>query len=171
MFIKKFDKNNNKIYWGLKNGNVKDNDAYLLLIDLPEKSLRASLSIADYASMTPRFALSRDDSLIYVFLLNESCWDNADYGEVPIPRPNIVKIYSARDLTLRDSIRIADPPSDSSCASMGYDVYDSNICAREGKYLIYFFSGFNGLERFVPALLFIFDTRTNEATWLRVGWR
>jgi hypothetical protein len=40
-----------------------------------------------------------------------------------------------------------------------------------GNYLIYYFSKSDGYKRFDPAYMLIFDTRTNEATWLRVGWR
>jgi len=38
-------------------------------------------------------------------------------------------------------------------------------------YLIYYFFKGDGYGQFDPAYLLIFDTRTNEASWLRVGWR
>jgi len=40
-------------------------------------------------------------------------------------------------------------------------------------YLIIYYYYFwqDGYEGFDPAYLLIFDTRTNEASWLRVGWR
>ena len=40
-----------------------------------------------------------------------------------------------------------------------------------GNYLIYYFAKGDCGDCFDPAYLLIFDTRTNEATWLRVGWR
>jgi hypothetical protein len=40
-----------------------------------------------------------------------------------------------------------------------------------GPYIVYYFGESNDLGQLYPAMLFIFDTRTNEATWLRVGWR
>jgi len=40
-----------------------------------------------------------------------------------------------------------------------------------GNYLYFYFFGSDGYGQFDPAYLLIFDTRTNEATWLRVGWR
>ena len=40
-----------------------------------------------------------------------------------------------------------------------------------GHYLYYYYFWQDGYEGFDPAWLLIFDTRTNEATWLRVGWR
>ncbi|HBY99923.1 MAG TPA: hypothetical protein DEO84_01260 [candidate division Zixibacteria bacterium] len=40
-----------------------------------------------------------------------------------------------------------------------------------GDYLVYNFPRGEFGPGYRPAMLFIFDTRTNEATWLRVGWR
>jgi len=65
-----------------------------------------------------------------------------------------------------ESLAIQYPNSDSGYIGSGY-----GPCERIGPYFIYYFFDGEDYRYFSPAMLFIFDTRTNQATWLRVGWR
>jgi len=106
------------------------------------------------------------DSLLYVFHQNFEF-----YGElVQKPRDegrieSHALIYNAYDFSLIDSISIPDYPEGE------YIFDDFGVADVVGDYIVHYFFHKGGLEGFEPAMLFIFDTRTNEATWLRVGWR
>jgi hypothetical protein len=76
-----------------------------------------------------------------------------------------VHIYDPGDLHLIQNIPIADYP-DSLYPGQEYGLADV-----VGDYIVYYFFQQDDVVNFAPAMLFIFDTRTNEATWLRVGWR
>jgi hypothetical protein len=106
------------------------------------------------------------DTLVYDFNLNyefygETITKTRDLGRID----SHVRLYRLSDFTPLDSIPVADyPPGDYPDGT--FDVADV-----VGPYIVYYFFGREGLTRYAPAMLFIFDTRTNEATWLRVGWR
>ncbi len=54
------------------------------------------------------------------------------------------------------------------------DIYlpkEYNKADYQDGYLIHYFAKSDGYGRYDPAYLLIFNTRTNEASWLRVGWR
>lgn len=59
-------------------------------------------------------------------------------------------------------------PIDMGNAYCGYEV---GKAFSYGSYTYYYYFSGDGYGQFDPAYLLIFDTRTNEATWLRVGWR
>jgi hypothetical protein len=110
--------------------------------------------------------LAVKDSLLYDFNLNAEF-----YGDVLRRTPEMgriaphLRLYRLADFAPLDSILVTDyPPGD-------YPSGEFATADVVGPYIVhYFFSG-EGLTRYAPAMLFIFDTRTNEATWLRVGWR
>ncbi len=106
------------------------------------------------------------DSLLYDFNLNwemHTEFTEKSYGQNWID--SHVKIYRISNFAVLDSIPVADyPPGDYPDGT--FDVADV-----VGPYIVYYFFGREELNRYAPAMLFIFDTRTNEATWLRVGWR
>jgi hypothetical protein len=84
--------------------------------------------------------------------------------------------YSSSD-TIRNQLIKIDPSTliatDSLILQPG-DAYFTNEIGKAdviGNLFIYYFSKGDGYKRFDPAYMLIFDTRTNEATWLRVGWR
>ncbi len=52
-----------------------------------------------------------------------------------------------------------------------YPGYDDGLADVVGDFIVYYFFQEENTEYFSPAMLLIFDTRNNEATWLRVGWR
>ena len=84
-------------------------------------------------------------------------------------------VYSAD--TLNMAICIYNPSTLDQTDSISYSVGEA-YAAKEigtaesnGPYLYYYYFWQDGYRRFDPAYLLIFDTRTNEADWLRVGWR
>jgi len=106
------------------------------------------------------------DSLLYVFHQNYEF-----YGKM-IQKSrdddwiqSHVLIYDGNDFSLVDSIAIPDYPEGE------YIAGDFGVADVVGDYIVHYFFPKGGLEDFEPAMLFIFDTRTNETTWLRVGWR
>jgi hypothetical protein len=106
------------------------------------------------------------DSLLYDFNLNwemHTEYTQKDFGQNSID--SHLRLYRLSDFAPLDSIPVADyPPGDYPDGT--FDVADV-----VGPYIVYYFFGREGIMRYAPAMLFIFDTRTNEATWLRVGWR
>ena len=106
------------------------------------------------------------DTLIFDFNLNYEYYGKflrkpRDLGRIK----SHVKFYSLNTFALLDSLPVADYPPDD-YPNEAFDVADII-----GPYIVYYFWGGESLTRRAPAMLFIFDTRTNEATWLRVGWR
>jgi hypothetical protein len=76
-----------------------------------------------------------------------------------------VEIYNSETLTVSERNYLAD------FDSANYPGRENGLADVVGDYIVYYFSDFEWLGQFDPAMLFIFDTRTNQATWLRVGWR
>jgi hypothetical protein len=74
-------------------------------------------------------------------------------------------IYDIDDFSLIDSLSIPDYPAGD------YIIADFDVADVIGNYIVYYYAQPGGIEDYTPAMLFIFDTRTNEAAWLRVGWR
>ena len=152
---------NVRVFWVLD-----DRGKYLLLIDKAESNLIDSLNISTELNYSNLFALSVDNSTIYVFYIDCFCKGWRTPTKLESTAPNFLKRYSTVDLSLIDSLCIPSPCTDSICLE-----YVSTSCERVGDYLVYFFMQTAHIEWYPPALLFIFDTRTNEANWLRVGWR
>jgi hypothetical protein len=107
------------------------------------------------------------DTLLYDFNLNYETYQNRwvkRYGQGWIK--NHVNIYDNRTFALLDSMPVPDYPK-GDYIDGPFDVADII-----GPYIVYYFFESESREFAVaPAMLFIFDTRTNQATWLRVGWR
>ncbi len=106
------------------------------------------------------------DNLLYVFNQNyefygETTWKGPEDNRIS----SYLLIYNIDDLSLADSLYIPDyPPGD-------YIGGEFGVADVVGPYIVYYYFIGDGIPQFAPAMLFIFDTRTNEAAWLRVGWR
>jgi hypothetical protein len=74
-------------------------------------------------------------------------------------------IYDPESLDIIKRIPIADYPDGE------YPGKENGLADVVGDYIVYYFFREEHYTRYDPAMLLIFDTRTNEATWLRVGWR
>jgi hypothetical protein len=160
-YFQRIDKSNRIAHW-----NVTEAGPYLLLIDEENKCLLDSLNISTPEGYSYLLALSADGSTVYSFYFDCFCKGWRYPSELASIAPSYLKRFSTEDLSLVDSTNIPSPCQDSVCLDHSWAT-----CDRVGDYLVYFFMGTAHIEWFVPAMLFIFDTRTNEATWLRVGWR
>jgi len=74
-------------------------------------------------------------------------------------------IYDSVTLGLLERHLIDDYPDGN------YPGRENGIADVVGDYIVYYFFEDDWMGIYAPAMLFIFDTRTNETTWLRVGWR
>jgi hypothetical protein len=137
---------------------------YIIRTDEPRTAILDTLRLEN----TPyrSHIVSVIDTIIYDFNLNwemHTEYTQKNYGQDWID--SHLRLYRLSDFTLLDSIPVADYPA-GDYPNQTFDMADV-----VGPYIVYYFFGREGLTRYAPAMLFIFDTRTNEATWLRVGWR
>ncbi|UCC78547.1 MAG: hypothetical protein JSW64_09695 [Candidatus Zixiibacteriota bacterium] len=160
-YFKKISDTNNRIFWDLEKQGE-----YILIIDTAESKLIDSLNISSELDYSKLFALSKDDSTIYIFYIDCFCEGWRNPTKLESLAPSYLKRFSAKDLSFIDSLYIPSPCTDSICFEQ---IWES--CDIAGNYIVYFCMQTAHPEWYPPALLLIFDTRTNEATWLRVGWR
>jgi hypothetical protein len=76
-----------------------------------------------------------------------------------------VLIYDPETLQLLERHYVTDYPEGN------YPGKENGLADVMGDFIVYYFFEDDWMGIYAPAMLFIFDTRTNEATWLRVGWR
>lgn len=159
--FQRIDKNDNDYFWCINEKGV-----YILSFNIPQKLLIDSLNIDHGFSYSHLFALSTADSSVYVFSINYNIMDGPESLRKVFVDPSYLNRYGMNNFSLIDSIPIAYPQPDS-----GYVMAEYGSCEKVGPYLVYYFFTGEDYRYFSPAMLFIFDTRTNQATWLRVGWR
>jgi hypothetical protein len=153
--------NNNRFFSHLDREGL-----YLLSLNTGNNALLDSMKIDDSFKRSYLFGLSENDSNIYLFQLN--------YNELGGPSSlnksemdsSYLKILNAQTFDLMDSVHIHNPPLE-----LGYTFGEIGTCDKVGPYLVYYFFKGEDYRYYSPAMLFIFDTRTNQASWLRVGWR
>lgn len=160
-YFNKIDDRNNTIYW-----DIGHDANYLLRIDADNKALLDSLKIPDKRTHTCLFALSNDQSKIYTFhFFARYANEYYENGEPPI-LPSYIKVYRADTLIMIDSFPAPDPSG-----TAGYFGGDWWPCEAIGDYRVYYYFASDGPESFFPAIVYIFNTRNNESTWLNIGWR
>jgi hypothetical protein len=145
---------------------LNENGIYILSYDLDQRLLADSLRVASGLEYAYIFGASPADSLIYAFHINYNIIGGPESLRKSSIEPSFVKKFNMSDFSLADSIAVIMPSPDSD-----YVMAENGSCDNIGPYLVYFFFQGEDYRYFSPAMLFIFDTRTNEATWLRVGWR
>jgi hypothetical protein len=160
-YFNKISENNNRLYW-----NLNERGMYLLRLDMDRGTLIDSLYFGRNMDYSCLFALSPNDSLVYSFHINSNVVRGPTSEQKQSIDPSYLLRLRANSLTLIDSIPVHYPSLD-----YGYTYAEIGICDWVGPYLVYYFFHGEDYRYFSPAMLFIFDTRTNEATWLRVGWR
>ncbi len=160
-YLNRISETNDRYYWDLI-----DRGMYLLNIDINDTLLVDSLYIGDNMDYSYLFALSPNDSLLYFFHLNSNVLGGPITEQKVTIDPSYLKVFQAGSFMAVDSIPIQYPS-----LAYGYTYAEVGNCDRVGPFLVYYFFHGEDYRYFSPAMLFIFDTRTNEATWLRVGWR
>ena len=142
-------------YWLVKLNDLKSKIIDSVLLE----NIPNALIIWSYFPQNGRF---------YCFHLNYESHgkfeeNNKDYGQQwMIPE---VLIYDGATLNPIEKLRISD------FTAGNYPGIEKGMAENIGNFIVYYFFQDAWMEVFAPAMLFIFDTRTNEATWLRVGWR
>ncbi len=154
------NRRNDHIFWGIS-GGVK-----LFSLNFNRSQISDSLIVDSEYKYAHLFAMREQDSLIYSFNVNFNIMNGPEESQKTGIDPSFVKILSSDNYSLLDSIPLPDPSS-----SNGYIMAEYSKADAIGPYFIHYFFTGEDYRYFSPAMLFIFDTRTNEATWLRVGWR
>ncbi len=145
--------------------NIQDDYLYLIKADAQRRVILDTINAGN--SYTEAIIYTVKDTTLYLFHLNcerhAGLSSDKDYGENWIY--SRVTIYDAHSMNPIDSVRIPDYPHGD------YIVNEHGVADVIGPFIVYYFFYQESLEVNSPAMLFIFDTRTNETTWLRVGWR
>jgi len=139
---------------------------HFLTVDRPRQRIVESLFVGSILAYSRIFGFSNADSTLYVFSLSYDVPRDQRYVVDRNNAPSFLKKYSTPGLSLIDSIPLPNIAPDSD-----YVRNELGACNVEGPFMVYYFFASDDYRYFSPAMLFIFDTRTNEATWLRVGWR
>jgi hypothetical protein len=154
--------------WNLYSAEDGDGQSVILRLNAFNDMIIGSLRLSAPFKMSKIFAYHPVRDKLYCFFLNymhRSRYEDLikvygqDWGS-----PEVV-IYDPHTLVELDRIKIAD------CTEEDYAGIAFGTATVEGDFIIHYYSDTEDLVRFEPAMLFIFDTRTNEARWLRVGWR
>lgn len=114
------------------------------------------------------FAYQPSNDKIYLFHLNYEI-----HGKFPEYERNYadntgqpeVLLYDGDSFELLQTLPVANYPEGD------YPGPEEGLADVVGDFIVYYFFEDDWIGRFAPAMLFIFDTRTNESTWVRVGWR
>lgn len=146
----------------------KDYRTWLIKLNIRHDLIIDSLRLQTDALESVVFAYHPTRGKIYSFHLNyEYHSENPDrykgYGQNWIS-PEVL-IYNPSTFQLMERHTIND------FSSGNYPNFESGLADVIGDYIVYYFFEEDHVYNFSPAMLFIFDTRTNEARWLRVGWR
>ncbi len=141
-------------------------DGHYYLIRLGENGIvEDTIRLESFESRNMIFALK--DTILYAFSLNYEIHFKGEsykgYGQDWI-NPNLRR-FNINTFELVDSLPLLDYP-EGDFISGSYGVGEVI-----GPYITYYFGEPGDMHVLYPAMLLIFDTRTNEATWLRVGWR
>jgi hypothetical protein len=134
-----------------------EKDEILQVLHLPQSENQFSL-----------FAYHPSADRIYLFHLNYEIhgkFDEYERGYEDNTAACHVIMFDADSFEMIDSLEIANYPQGD------YPSPETGAAQVVGHFIVYYFFDSDWIGRFNPAMLFIFDTRTNEATWLRVGWR
>ncbi len=142
-------------YWvvGLNNNRSVINDSLMLQTGLPVSTI---------------FAYHPRRDKLYCIYLN---YEN--HGKMEELEKNYHQNWSTPEVLIFDpnTFNLVERHSISDFTDGNYPGLEQNMADVVGDYIVYYFFQDEWMGRFYPAMLFIFDTRTNEARWLRVGWR
>jgi hypothetical protein len=144
--------------------DIYDGHYYIIKTD-NQSNIIDTLRLDEYENRNT--ILAAKDTILYVFSINYEVHikGRIDKGyRQDWITPN-VRIFNIMNFRLADSLSIPDyPEGDFISSSYGVAKIDE-------PFITYYFGDSGDMDLLYPAMLFIFDTRTNEATWLRVGWR
>jgi len=152
---------NNRLYSSIDKYGIR-----LMAFDVSNRLVLDTLKVSDDIKYSYLFGQSPNDSLVYIFHLNYNELGGPESLQKIEMDSSYLKIINAHSFDIIDSIYIPNP-----LLELGYTFGELGTCDRIGPYFVYYFFKGEDYRYYSPAMLFIFDTRTNQATWLRVGWR
>jgi hypothetical protein len=157
----KLSSTNNNLYW-----DATPDGEYIIKMNVSIRSVQDTCRLTDDGHYNCLVGLAPGDSIIYVLnVYNHISAEPESLARITSDQ-GYTKLLRASNFAVMDSIPIEDPPVEA-----GYIGGGMGPCDRVGPYLVYYFSNSQDYRQFFPAMLFIFDTRNNQASWLRVGWR
>ncbi len=121
------------------------------------------MNAGDFSQESIILGHSPENNFIYNFKLRFKLLSMYPPPESPDSIHNTVTIIDGSSFNIINTFEL-DPGNIYLAKELGQVDYING-------YLVYYFARSDGYGRFDPAYLLIFDTRTNEASWLRVGWR
>jgi hypothetical protein len=150
-----------ELYFGFINSNY-----WLYKLPTARNAIDDSLLLRQSGGQATIFAYHQGRDKFYCFHLNYEMHgkfvekNRRDYYCTPE-----VLVYDPNNLRLLERHTIVDYPEGN------YPGKENGIADVVGDYIVYYFFQDDWMGIYAPAMLFIFDTRTSQATWLRVGWR
>jgi len=148
--------------------SMRDSEYWILRLDSTANEILDSRILQMRESASIIFAFHPIRNKIYCFYLNFE-----QHGKFPEYEKNYgdhwitpeVLIYDPTTFELLETQEINDFTPEN------YPSVESGLADVVGDFIVYYFFDDEWMGKFYPAMLLIFDTRTNETTWLRVGWR
>ena len=139
---------------------------WLVKLDSARNAILDSLQLRYSGGQATVYAFHPERNRFYCFHLNYEMHgeyvtkNRQDYYTNPE-----VLIIDPVSLDIEQTIPVNDYPEGD------YPGKENGLADVVGDYIVYYFFQDDWMGIYAPAMLFIFDTRTNETTWLRVGWR
>jgi hypothetical protein len=153
----------NGMYYGFKNSQwwlAKLNKSSNIIDSLQLRYSGGAATLFAYHPLRDKFYCFHLNYEMHTGLMDSVYKHREDFYVAPE-----VLIYDPITLELTNRYSIEDYPAG------GYPGRENGLADVVGNFIVYYFFAEDMYYRYDPAVLFIFDTRTNEATWLRVGWR
>jgi hypothetical protein len=157
----------NQLYYTIH----KDSQWWLVKLNEELNAVVDSTQLRFSGGAATLFAYHPDRAKFYCLHVNyEMHTGNVDSDSVYKRRedyyinPDVI-IYDPQTLEILEQHSVTDYPEGE------YPGKDNGLADVVGDFIIYYFFDKEEYYRYDPAMLLIFDTRTNETTWLRVGWR
>jgi len=148
-------------YWGYE--DVGDTSYVNIFNVNPQENVEQQVRIGNRTVQNVVVGYSSETNMLYIFLTPFKMLSYAPINESPnYIGPEIIVMNTANfDIEERASFEMGAAYASQECGT----------AESIGSYLYYYYFRQDGYGSFDPAWLLIFDTRTNETTWLRVGWR
>jgi hypothetical protein len=145
-----------------------DGGYWAVRLNALRNSIIDSVMLQTGLSVSTIFAYHPRRNKLYCFYLN---YEN--HGNMPETEKNFGQDWSTPEVLIFDPLHLnlIEHHSIADFTSGNYPGIEKGLADVVGDYIVYYSFETETTERFYPAMLFIFDTRTNQATWLRVGWR
>jgi len=151
----------NRYYWGYH--DVGDSSYVNIIKVISDSTIIGELQIGERGTENIITGYSAQTGKIYSFITSYKLLSTYPLSQSPENINTEIIIINPENLSVETRI-----PLDMGEA---YAAQETGTAESAGPYLYYYYFRQDGYGQFDPAYLLIFDTRTNEATWLRVGWR